>query len=94
METFNQNRLHIVMNDYLLLGKVPSPASANAREPILGSKWQEIMILISKCTYTAYTTHRVNQTTFLQVRITCIKCSYQVGFDFHQAEIPLVCACS
>ena len=38
METFNQNRLHIIMDDYLSSGKVPSPASANAREPILGSK--------------------------------------------------------
>ena len=37
---------------------------------------------------------RVNKTTFLQVRITFIKCYYQVGFDFHWVEIPLVCAIS
>ena len=36
METLNQQRLHIVLTDYLSTGAVPSPASVNAREPILG----------------------------------------------------------
>ena len=38
METLNKNRLHIVMKDYLSTGRVPSPASANGREPIITCK--------------------------------------------------------
>lgn len=36
METLNQQRLHIVLNDFFSTGSISSPASVNAREPILG----------------------------------------------------------
>ena len=40
METLNQNRLHTVISDLLSSGKVPDPASTNAREPIV--LWSEL----------------------------------------------------
>ena len=38
METFNQNRLHILVNEYLRSGTVLSPRMANLREPVITSE--------------------------------------------------------
>lgn len=38
METFNQNRLHIVVKEYLKSGTVLPPKIANSKEPVLSGE--------------------------------------------------------
>ncbi|XP_060112605.1 RUS family member 1 [Heteronotia binoei] len=46
METLNQARLRLVLRHFLRWGKVPGPALANPKEPLLlGSQWQLKLIL-------------------------------------------------